>query len=100
MTLRAITFTLLACTLAFPALAQTSGSVTKSTNNQATLNSASKRAFMTSCAGFSRELVEPCQCILREIETRYSQKELEEVLAAPPAKRTEVIQSLSKYCVQ
>jgi hypothetical protein len=57
-----------------------------------------RRAFMDSCAGLSRQMVSPCQCVLEHIERSIPQAEFEQLLQSGRATNDPRVMAVARKC--
>lgn len=57
-----------------------------------------RRAFMQSCVGLSKELVQPCRCVLQKLEGSIPADEFEKRLAAGRLDKDPRFASMARQC--
>lgn len=59
-----------------------------------------RRAFIESCVGLSKELVQPCRCILQGLERSIRADDLEALINAGRADKDPRVQSITQNCAR
>ena len=59
-----------------------------------------RRAFIESCVGVSKELVQPCRCILEGLERSILADDLEALIKANRADKDPRVQSITQNCAR
>lgn len=57
-----------------------------------------RRAFMERCVGLSKELVEPCRCVLGQVERSITPEEVQKQLAAGTLDKDPRFAAIARQC--